>query len=98
MQLKEKTIGLNCTLPFNTNILLGDRCPVTITHENLSAFNMDVVAVEHNMVGNTFTTKPSLIYTSDIRVFPPTSTAEALNRQVQNLKAVTSDIYSRIVR
>lgn len=98
LQLKEKTIGLNCTIPFNSNILLGDRCPVTIPHENLSSFNMDVVAVEHSMVGNQFTTKPSLIYSSDIRVFPPTSPAEALNRQVQNLKSVTSEIYSRVVR
>jgi hypothetical protein len=33
--------------PVDTNILIGDRIPVTIPNENLAATNFDVISVEH---------------------------------------------------
>jgi hypothetical protein len=99
MQLYDKTIALTCTVPGNTNILVGDRIPVTLPLDNITAQDMDVVAVEHNYTQNAlFTTTPSFIYTGDIRVLPPSNPFDATNRQLQHLKSVTSELYTRIVR
>ncbi len=98
MQLKEKTEGVSFTVQGNTNILRGDRIPLTLPPDNISAVNFDVISVEHSYSESGFFTTPQLILGVDIRAFPPRNPAEALNRNLQNVKAVTSELYSRVVR
>ena len=49
---KDAPIQLNVITPMDTNILVGDRIPITITNENLSAIDFDVIQVEHIMDNN----------------------------------------------
>jgi hypothetical protein len=98
MQLKEKTVGVSFTVAGNTNILRGDRIPLTLPPDNISAVDFDVVAVEHNFNSSGLWTTPQLVIGPDIRVFPPQTPTEALNRNIKQLKTVTSDLYSRVVR
>ncbi len=46
---KDSVIQVDLTTPLNLNIRLGDRIPLTIPAENLSAQNFDVVSVEHSL-------------------------------------------------
>jgi hypothetical protein len=97
MQLKEKTTGVSFTVQGNTNILRGDRIPLTLPPDNITAVDFDVISVEHSYSESGFYTIPQLILGADIRAFPPRNPAEALNRNLQNIKSVTREIYSRVV-
>ena len=46
---KDPSIQLDLTVPLDTNILIGDRIPITIPNENLTATNFDVISVEHSL-------------------------------------------------
>jgi hypothetical protein len=98
MQLKEKTVGVEAKLVGNTNVKRGDRLPLTLLPDNISAMNFDVTEVEHGYTQTELQTTAKMIFSSDIRTFPPQNPTEALNRNIQNLKVVTSEIYSRVVR
>jgi hypothetical protein len=98
MQLKEKTVALSFTVPGNINILRGDRIPLTLPPDNITAIDFDVVSVEHFIDQSGFWSRPELIIGPDIRSFPPRTPAEALNKNIQHLKTVTSELYSRVVR
>lgn len=98
MQLDDKTIGVTFTVDGNTNIKRGDRISLTLPPDNISATNFDVINVKHNYSMSGFFTTPQLVYGGDIRMFPTQSPAEGLLRGLQNVKSVTSELYSRIVR
>jgi len=100
MQLDEKTIALEGVLKGNTNIRIGDRCSVTLTAENVTAVNFDVVGVSHK-----YSRKPTglrttgrFMYSANHRIFPPRTPVEAVQRNLDHLKAVYSERYSRVVR
>lgn len=44
---KDAPIQLDVVMPMDTNLLIGDRIPVTLPNENLSAIDFDVIQVEH---------------------------------------------------
>ena len=98
MQLKEKTIAVELKTPGNTNIKIGDRIPLTLPPDNISGIDFDVVSVEHAYSNSGFQTTAEMLYSNDKRVFPPKTVAESLNRNIQQLRSVTSEIYSRIIR
>jgi hypothetical protein len=98
MQLKEKTIAVELNLNGNTNVKIGDRIPLTLPPDNISSIDFDVINVEHSFTGNELKTNAQAVYSADIRSFPPTNPAEALNKNIQHLKTVTSEIYERVVR
>ncbi len=100
LQLGDRTLALEVATVGNTNIKIGDRCPVTLPADNVSAVNFDVVSVTHSFLRKpqALRTRASLIYGADTRAFPPRTPVESVNKSLQNLKAVTSELYSRIVR
>ena len=98
MQLKEKTIAVELITPGNTNIKIGDRIPLTLPPDNISGIDFDVVSVEHAYANSGFQTTAEMLYSNDKRVSPPKTVAESLNRNIQQLRSVTSEIYNRIIR
>jgi hypothetical protein len=46
-QMKDPVQRLDITVPGSNNLLLGDRLPITLLVENLTAANFDVISVEH---------------------------------------------------
>jgi hypothetical protein len=70
-------IQLDILMPMDTNILIGDRIPITIPNENLSAVNFDVISVEHMIPPAT--THATLVNNERTRhVLKTTSTPEIL--------------------
>jgi hypothetical protein len=66
-QLKDMPIELDLTLKGDNNILVGDRIPVTLQYENLSAVDFDVISVEQNMDIAGWVTKPKMVNNANIR-------------------------------
>lgn len=97
-QQKDRVLRLDVTVPGNTNILVGDRIPVTLPIDNISAINFDVVAVEHNWSQQGFLTTANMIYSGEVRKLPPRTTVEAVHRALGDLKVVTSELYSHVIR
>lgn len=99
MQQKEKTIALDAALiRGNTNIKRGDRISVTLAPDNITALDFDCLKVIHTYNIEGLNTSAQLLYSADIRLFPPQNPQEALTRSVQQLKNVTTEAYSRVVR
>lgn len=66
---KDPVIQIEIAVPGNTNVLVGDRLPMTIPAENISAVNFDVVSVEHTFqkepVG--FQTRATMVDSVNVR-------------------------------
>lgn len=77
-QMKNTPIRIDATVPLNTNILIGDRLPMTIPAENISAVDFDVVEVDHYPITQGFTTTAKMVNTADKRVLPSVSQNEVL--------------------
>lgn len=99
LQLQDKTIAVTFTVAGNTNVKRGDRLTLTLPPDNITNMLFDVVSVKHvyHKTGG-FTSMPQLVYNVDTRVFPTQSPTEALLRGLQNVRNVTSELYSRVVR
>jgi hypothetical protein len=99
-QLKDPIIRVDIFTRGNTNIKIGDRIPLTLPVENITATNFDVVSVDHNLTLEGFKTKASMVNSGSTRYLPsmPGANFEVINHQIGNLKQVTSDLYSRVVR
>jgi hypothetical protein len=100
-QLDDKVIALEVTTPLNTNIKIGDRIPMTLPAENnVSDLDFDVVAVEHHYTKQPLggQTKASMIYGGNIRWLPSKTQLDLVKRNIEHLRAVTSELYSRVVR
>jgi hypothetical protein len=100
-QLKDPITRVDLQCEGDVNLLIGDRLPLTIPAEEISAVNFDIVASEHNFVPakeNAWTTTIRTVDSGNIRVLPSASHGEAVNNQIKNLKLVTTDLYSRIVK
>lgn len=100
LQLGDRVLALEVGLKGNTNVKIGDRVPVTLPADNVSAINFDVVSAVHHFQRKPLglRTRASLICGADTRAFPPRTPVESVARSLQNLKAVTSELYSRVVR
>jgi hypothetical protein len=97
-QLKDQIIRADVLTRGDINIKIGDRIPFTYPIENISAVDFDVISVEHNYTLDGFKTKPSMINSGNTRFLPALTPNDAFHHQIGNLKQVTSDLYSRIVR
>ena len=97
-QLHEKVICVDLNLVGNTNVKKGDRIPLTLPPNNIVAIDFDVVSVSHSYGMNSLATTARCLYSGDKRILPPRTPAEAMQRQLENNRAVTSELYSRIVR
>jgi hypothetical protein len=64
---KDPFLQLDITTPMDTNILIGDRIPITIANEGLTAQDFDVIRVEHTMDQNGFLTKSTMISQARVR-------------------------------
>jgi len=89
-QMKEPPIQVELTVAGNTNVLVGDRIPLTISAENITAADFDVIAVEHILTGKPrgFQTIATLINAGDIRQIVETQPVQrlgALERQIREL-------------
>jgi hypothetical protein len=97
-QLKDPVVRLDVTVNGNSNIKIGDRISVTIPAEGITAQNFDVVAVNHDFTGQGWTTTANMVDSGNVRKLPPRNANESVLRQINNLKEVTSELYSKIVR
>lgn len=97
-QLKDPVVRADVTVNGCTNIKIGDRIPLTIPAEDLTASNFDVVAVTHDFNSTGFTTVATMVNSANTRMIPPTSNSDVVSRKIKSLQEVTSDLYSRIVR
>ena len=87
-QMKDAPTQIIVTVPGKTNILVGDRLGMSIPAENISAINYDVIAVEHSLSSNGFTTKGTMVNSANIRQpisLTPTRLLSDLNRHVREL-------------
>ena len=69
---KDAPIQIEVTVPGDTNILIGDRIPLTIPAENISAANYDVVTVEQKYMWRgedqpLFDTKATMLNSANTR-------------------------------
>lgn len=95
---KDAPIQLDVVTPLDTNLLIGDRIPITITNENLSAVNFDVIQVEHIMdVNSGFLTHA--ILTSKERTRSPLKTTD-FPTYLRDIRQTTEDVVQgrRIVK
>ena len=76
------------TVTGNTNVLIGDRVPLTVPAENISAVNFDIVAVEHSFTNQGFYTKATTINSLNTRQLletQPVHSIAYLKRAVRDL-------------
>ena len=99
-QQQNPTIRIDATLTrFNSNVKKGDRCPVTLPMDNISAIDFDVVSVEHAFVKDIGAgTSATLIYSGDTRKLPPRTLNESLVASVADLKRVAGRKTSWVMR
>lgn len=89
-QQKTAPIQITATLKGNTNILVGDRSPVTIPPEGINAANYDVLSVEHLLRAEktslAFSTNATLLASGDIRNPSPRTATEKMIQYNQQLR------------
>jgi len=77
-QMKDPAIELTATTQGNNNLLVGDRVPVTIPAESITAADYDIIAVE-NFLGTEWQTNTSLVNSANRREPTPTDTMRLLS-------------------
>jgi hypothetical protein len=99
-QLKDPVARVDGVLGRGTsNLKIGDRIPLTIPAEDISAQNFDVVSVNYDWhIGGGFGTSFSAVDSGNTRKLPPKNVADSLINQMKNMREVTTDLYSKIVR
>lgn len=99
-QLKDPVIRVDMDItPGTSNLKIGDRIPVTIPAENLTAVNCDVVSVSYDWEKNSgFSASCSMINSANTRALPPGNVNDIIRKHLTDLRSVTSEIYSRVVR
>jgi hypothetical protein len=98
-QLKDPAVRLDMTLKQGTsNLKKGDRLPITVPAEGLSAASFDVVSVDYDWGLDGFETGFSAVDSVNSRILPPLTTTGSLVRQIKYLKEVTGELYSRMIR
>jgi hypothetical protein len=97
-QQKDRILRLDFTVPGNTNILLGDRIPITLPIDNVSAVDFDVASVTHVFKDNGYLTTAHCLNTANTRRLPPLSPMESIKLNLKGTRDIVSDIYTRIVR
>lgn len=92
-QLKDPPIRLDVTVPGNTGLKIGDRLPMTIPAENISAVNFDVITVIHTFNKNQgFRTNATMLDSGSLRYAPPISMNEVLVDQFKRQKETAKGI------
>lgn len=99
-QQKDRVLRLDFTVPGNTNILLGDRVPITLPLDNLTDQDFDFVSVT-----DTFSKEPLGYFTSvkaldtgDTRRVPSTSPLESIRLTQKNTREVIGQIYNYMIK
>jgi len=81
---KDVPLQLDVVMPLDTNLLIGDRIPITIPKENLSAQNFDVITVEHIMAKDMGAlTRGTLVSKARMRVPLKTTDSNVILRDMQ---------------
>lgn len=91
-QMKDAPTQITVTVPGNTNILVGDRLPMTIPAEGISAANYDVITVEHSMASNGFTTKAVMVDSANIRQSISLTPARLLSDLHRHVRELSTEI------
>ena len=84
--MKDSTIQLELTLKGNTNVKIGDRIPITIPAENITAVDFDVLNVEHIISNAGFYTKAVLNSNEKQRDKIPNTPLEMLKRSTRDVQ------------
>lgn len=92
-QRKDPQSQIELTTHGNTNVLLGDRIPMTIPAENISAANYDVFIVEHSLNNSGFITRATMSDCAEIRYATKDSPAFALGNIQRRLRQISQDLY-----
>jgi len=87
---KDVPLQLDVVMPLDTNLLIGDRIPITIAKENLSAQDFDVIIVEHLMTKELGTlTRGTLVSKARMRTALKTTDSNVILR---DMKTRTEDL------
>lgn len=87
MQQKTPPYRLDFQVPGNTNLLIGDRIPITLLPEAMTNVDFDLLTVEHVLAGKPigWRTNVTALSTGTLRTAPATNTLEYLvGRKVEN--------------
>jgi hypothetical protein len=90
-QLKDAPKQAEVMVNGTNNILVGDRIPLTILSEGISADNFDVIQVENFMVNEGWTTKATMVNSYNIRkplVITQRDMIKSIAGQISNLIGV----------
>jgi hypothetical protein len=83
-QLKDVPIRIDLEIKGNTNVKIGDRLPMTIPAENISATNFDVVSVDYDFAkGTGFSTRVSMVNSENVRQLPSASPVDMIQKQFE---------------
>lgn len=85
-----KQVGV--TVNGNTNILIGDRAPLTIPAEGIATVDFDIVTVEHSLTNKGFTTTATMVNSLNTRQLleaSPLGMIGGLNRRLRDLTVDT---------
>lgn len=88
-QQENPVTRLDVTVLGNTNVKIGDQCPVTIPAENMDETNFDVISVEHVIsVPGGFLTKAITVNVAETRTPPPAQAREVLLRELTKQREI----------
>jgi len=92
-QLKDAPIRIDMEIIGNTNVLVGDRIPVTIPAEGINSANFDVLTVDHTLdVSSGFRTKVSMVSAGDVRQLPCGTPLETIQRHLETQRQIARGI------
>lgn len=95
-QLKDPPTQINAVVPGNDNVLIGDRLPMTIPAEGISAANYDVIIVENWLNNNGWTTRASMVDSANTREAVTQDGLKMMSDLKRELRELGQDFYRRI--
>jgi len=90
-QKSSQPIQIDLIIIGNPNVLVGDRIPVTIPAEGISAQNYDVISVGQSLTERGFITTATMLNSENIREPAQTNYLDALINTQQAVKALSRD-------
>ena len=96
-QMKDPPTQIDVVLKGNDNVLIGDRLPMTIPAENISAANYDVIVVANYLdATGGWTTSASMVNSANTREAITVDSVKALSDLRRELRQFGQDYYKRL--
>ena len=98
-QQKDRVLRLDFAVDGNTNVLVGDRLVMTLPPDKIVTIDFDIVSVENNWTrSNGYQTIIHSVGNTNTRLLPAITPLESTQKQLTQIREITAELYSRIVR